>query len=142
MNAPQDPSKVIYEDEFIGPTKELRVLGMVAYFPGGFILPYLLGLSGEPFALFHVKQGFVMFSLMLLIAIFPIGGSSGFAFFLYMVFGSWHAYKAYQGEEYQMGWVKSILGKVKEEMEKPDVPPVVPPTPPVAPPETTNINQK
>lgn len=79
---------------------------------------------------------------MLLIAIFPIGGSSGFAFFLYMIFGSWHAYKAYHGEEYQMGWVKSILGKVKEEMEKPDVPPAPSNTPPEAPSDATNITQK
>lgn len=42
MNASPDPTKVIYEEEFTGPTKELRVLGMIAYFPGGFILPYLL----------------------------------------------------------------------------------------------------
>lgn len=56
MNPNQDPTKVVYEEEFVGPTKELRVLGLAAYIPGGFILPYLLGLSEKPFVLFHVKQ--------------------------------------------------------------------------------------
>lgn len=112
MNTQQDPNKVIYEEEFTGPTKELRILGMVSYFPGGFSLAYILWLHDQPFVLFHVKQGFVMFSIAILLALLPIPGTSGLAFFLYLVFGGWHWYQAYQGKEYQMKWVTSLLASL------------------------------
>lgn len=114
MTTQQDPNKVIYEEEFTGPTKELRLLGALAYFPGGFILPYLLEHSDKPFVLFHVKQGFVLFSILLMLALFPISGSSGLSFFLYLILGTWHGYRAYQGEEYQIEWVRKLIEGMKQ----------------------------
>lgn len=114
MTTQQDPNKVIYEEEFTGPTKELRLLGALAYFPGGFILPYLLEHSDKPFVLFHVKQGFVLFSILLMLALFPISGSSGLSFFLYLILGAWHGYRAYQGEEYQIEWVRKLIEGMKQ----------------------------
>ncbi len=114
MTDPKIPAEqqVIYEEEFHGPSKELRVLGAVCYAPGGFILPYVLDLGHEPFVLFHVKQGFALFLILLVLALFPgIGGTSGLAFFLYIIFGGWHAYQAFQGKEYRMGIIRKFINK-------------------------------
>jgi hypothetical protein len=68
--APED--QIVYEDEFKGPSKEERVLGACCYAPGGFILPYVLEQTAKPFVLFHIKQGFALFALLLLLSLFPI----------------------------------------------------------------------
>lgn len=66
-----------------------------------------------------------MFSIAILFAILPISGTSGFAFFLYLIFGSWHGYQAYHGNEYQMGWVTSLLAALNG-TDTPEVPPLTP----------------
>lgn len=74
----QTPDQEILFEDFKGPNKELRVLGAVCYFPGGFILPYILELADKPFVFFHIKQGIIFFAVFMLIAIFGPAGSIGY----------------------------------------------------------------
>ena len=85
----------ITHDMPTGPNKEDRILGALMYFPGGFILPYLLGLGHHPFVLFHLKQGFFLFSLYVIAWILPIPGVGTFAALPYLILVVLHAYKAY-----------------------------------------------
>lgn len=60
---------------------------------------------------FHVKQGFILFSIFVLASLFPLAGTFGFAIFIYVFICAWHAYHAFNGEEYRMGWVNTLLLK-------------------------------
>jgi hypothetical protein len=81
---------------------------MLAYTPGGFILPYLLGLSGRVFPRFHVKQGFVFFAVYFVAMILPVPGIATFAALPYLLISVWHGYQAYQGKLYGFNWMKFI----------------------------------
>ena len=98
----------IFEDIPRGPSKELRILGALCYFPFGFVAPFLLDRGNDPFVAFHLRQGIGFFIVFILFWLFPASGTFGIGCFLYLIFSGITGYQAYLGKTYMMGFIKTI----------------------------------